>query len=136
MALTNKHIQLFRNEAPATSKAEAIQKLDELAAQKKVNDGVPVLASYKEGEAVKSLLALFRVVDDKTSYTLLTDGSAGSVAELELNELKAKLGDGFTATDTVAKVIEKLKGGSTKTIKELEDEVTNLTLETDRKSVV
>lgn len=130
MALTNKHIQLFRNEAPATSKAEAIQKLDELATQKKINDGVPVLASYKEGEAVKTLLALFRVVDDKTSYTLLTDGSAGSVAELELNELKAKLGDGFTATDTVAKVIEKLKGGSTKTIKELEDKVTNLTLET------
>lgn len=153
MAL-NKHIQLFRNLTPSNTRAEAIAKLDEFATNKTVKDGVPVLGRYKEGAEVKTLLALFHTTDEKSSYTLLTDGSAGSVTDLALNELKAKLGDGFSATDTVAKAIaalkgdtandtkdsesvlgakkyadnavSELKGAATKTVKELEDELATL----------
>lgn len=150
MAL-NKHIQLFRNLTPSNTRAEAIAKLDEFATNKTVKDGVPVLGRYKEGAEVKTLLALFHTTDEKSSYTLLTDGS---VTDLALNELKAKLGDGFSATDTVAKAIaalkgdtandtkdsesvlgakkyadnavSELKGAATKTVKELEDELATL----------
>ncbi len=151
----NKHIQLFRNLTPSNTKEEAIAKLDEFATNKTIEDGAPVLARYKEGAEVKTLLAIFHTTSEKSSYTLLSDGSAGSVAELELNELKAKLGNGFSATETVAKVIaalkgdttndtkdsesvvgakkyadnavSELKGAATKTVKELEDELTTLT---------
>lgn len=150
----NKHIQLFRNLTPSNTKEEAIAKLDEFATNKTIEDGAPVLARYKEGAEVKTLLAIFHTTNEKSSYTLLSDGSAGSVAELELNELKAKLGNGFSATETVAKVIaalkgdttndtkdsesvvgakkyadnavSELKGAATKTVKELEDELTTL----------
>ena len=150
----NKHIQLFRNITPSNTKEEAIAKLDEFATNKTIEDGAPVLARYKEGAEVKTLLAIFHTTSEKSSYTLLSDGSAGSVAELELNELKAKLGNGFSATETVAKVIaalkgdttndtkdsesvvgakkyadnavSELKGAATKTVKELEDELTTL----------
>lgn len=150
----NKHIQLFRNLTPSNTKEEAIAKLDEFATNKTIEDGAPVLARYKEGAEVKTLLAIFHTTSEKSSYTLLSDGSAGSVAELELNELKAKLGNGFSATETVAKVIaalkgdttndtkdsesvvgakkyadnavSELKGAATKTVKELEDELTTL----------
>lgn len=150
----NKHIQLFRNLTPSNTKEEAISKLDEFATNKTIEDGAPVLARYKEGAEVKTLLAIFHTTSEKSSYTLLSDGSAGSVAELELNELKAKLGNGFSATETVAKVIaalkgdttndtkdsesvvgakkyadnavSELKGAATKTVKELEDELTTL----------
>jgi len=150
----NKHIQLFRNLTPYNTKEEAIAKLDEFATNKTIEDGAPVLARYKEGAEVKTLLAIFHTTSEKSSYTLLSDGSAGSVAELELNELKAKLGNGFSATETVAKVIaalkgdttndtkdsesvvgakkyadnavSELKGAATKTVKELEDELTTL----------
>ena len=150
----NKHIQLFRNLTPSNTKEEAIAKLDEFATNKTIEDGAPVLARYKEGAEVKTLLAIFNTTSEKSSYTLLSDGSAGSVAELELNELKAKLGNGFSATETVAKVIaalkgdttndtkdsesvvgakkyadnavSELKGAATKTVKELEDELTTL----------
>lgn len=153
MAL-NKHIQLFRNLTPSNTKEEAIAKLDEFATNKTIEDGAPVLARYKEGAEVKTLLAIFHTTSEKSSYTLLSDGSAGSVAELELNELKAKLGNGFSATETVAKVIaalkgdttndtkdsesvvgakkyadnavSELKGAATKTVKELEDELATL----------
>lgn len=151
----NKHIQLFRNLTPSNTKEEAIAKLDEFATNKTIEDGAPVLARYKEGAEVKTLLAIFHTTSEKSSYTLLSDGSAGSVAELELNELKANLGNGFSATETVAKVIaalkgdttndtkdsesvvgakkyadnavSELKGAATKTVKELEDELTTLT---------
>lgn len=150
----NKHIQLFRNLTPSNTKEEAIAKLDEFATNKTIEDGAPVLARYKEGAEVKTLLAIFHTTSEKSSYTLLSDGSAGSVAVLELNELKAKLGNGFSATETVAKVIaalkgdttndtkdsesvvgakkyadnavSELKGAATKTVKELEDELTTL----------
>ena len=150
----NKHIQLFRNLTPSNTKEEAIVKLDEFATNKTIEDGAPVLARYKEGAEVKTLLAIFHTTSEKSSYTLLSDGSAGSVAELELNELKAKLGNGFSATETVAKVIaslkgdttndtkdsesvvgakkyadnavSELKGAATKTVKELEDELATL----------
>lgn len=150
----NKHIQLFRNLTPSNTKEEAIAKLDEFATNKTIEDGAPVLARYKEGAEVKTLLAIFHTTSEKSSYTLLSDGSAGSVAELELNELKAKLGNGFSATETVAKVIaalkgdttndtkdsesvvgakkyadnavSELKGAATKTVKELEDELATL----------
>lgn len=150
----NKHIQLFRNLTPSNTKEEAIAKLDEFATNKTIEDGAPVLARYKEGAEVKTLLAIFHTTSEKSSFTLLSDGSAGSVAELELNELKAKLGNGFSATETVAKVIaalkgdttndtkdsesvvgakkyadnavSELKGAATKTVKELEDELTTL----------
>lgn len=150
----NKHIQLFRNITPSNTKEEAIAKLDEFATNKTIEDGAPVLARYKEGAEVKTLLAIFHTTSEKSSYTLLSDGSAGSVAELELNELKAKLGNGFSATETVAKVIaalkgdttndtkdsesvvgakkyadnavSELKGAATKTVKELEDELATL----------
>lgn len=150
----NKHIQLFRNLTPSNTKEEAIAKLDEFATNKTIEDGAPVLARYKEGAEVKTLLAIFHTTSEKSSYTLLSDGSAGSVAELELNELKDKLGNGFSATETVAKVIaalkgdttndtkdsesvvgakkyadnavSELKGAATKTVKELEDELTTL----------
>lgn len=150
----NKHIQLFRNLTPSNTKEEAISKLDEFATNKTIEDGAPVLARYKEGAEVKTLLAIFHTTSEKSSYTLLSDGSAGSVAELELNELKAKLGNGFSATETVAKVIaalkgdttndtkdsesvvgakkyadnavSELKGAATKTVKELEDELATL----------
>lgn len=150
----NKHIQLFRNLTPSNTKGEAIAKLDEFATNKTIEDGAPVLARYKEGAEVKTLLAIFHTTSEKSSYTLLSDGSAGSVAELELNELKAKLGNGFSATETVAKVIaalkgdttndtkdsesvvgakkyadnavSELKGAATKTVKELEDELATL----------
>lgn len=150
----NKHIQLFRNLTPSNTKEEAIAKLDEFATNKTIEDGVPVLGRYKEGAEVKTLLAIFHTTSEKSSYTLLSDGSAGSVAELELNELKAKLGNGFSATETVAKVIaalkgdttndtkdsesvvgakkyadnavSELKGAATKTVKELEDELATL----------
>ena len=150
MAL-NKHIQLFRNLTPSNTREEAIAKLDEFETNKSVKDGVPVLGRYKEGAEVKTLLALFHTTDEKSSYTLLTDGS---VTDLALNELKAKLGDGFSATDTVAKAIaalkgdtandtkdsesvlgakkyadnavSELKGAATKTVKELEDELATL----------
>lgn len=150
----NKHIQLFRNLTPSNTKEEAIAKLDEFATNKTIKDGAPVLARYKEGAEVKTLLAIFHTTSEKSSYTLLSDGSAISVAELELNELKAKLGNGFSATETVAKVIaalkgdttndtkdsesvvgakkyadnavSELKGAATKTVKELEDELATL----------
>lgn len=150
----NKHIQLFRNITLSNTKEEAIAKLDEFATNKTIEDGAPVLARYKEGAEVKTLLAIFHTTSEKSSYTLLSDGSASSVAELELNELKAKLGNGFSATETVAKVIaalkgdttndtkdsesvvgakkyadnavSELKGAATKTVKELEDELATL----------
>ena len=150
----NKHIQLFRNLTPSNSKEEAIAKLDEFATNKTIEDGVPVLGRYKEGAEVKTLLAIFHTTSEKSSYTLLSDGSAGSVAELELNDLKAKLGNGFSATDTVAKAVASLKGdvandtkdsesvagakkyadnavselkaGATKNVKELEDALSTL----------
>lgn len=150
----NKHIQLFRNLTPSNTKEEAIAKLDEFATNKTIEDGVPVLGRYKEGAEVKTLLAIFHTTSEKSSYTLLSDGSAGSVAELELNDLKAKLGNGFSATDTVAKAVASLKGdvandtkdsesvagakkyadnavselkaGATKNVKELEDALSTL----------
>lgn len=150
----NKHIQLFRNLTPSNTKEEAIAKLDEFATNKTIEDGVPVLGRYKEGAEVKTLLAIFHTTSKKSSYTLLSDGSAGSVAKLELNDLKAKLGNGFSATDTVAKAVASLKGdvandtkdsesvagakkyadnavselkaGATKNVKELEDALSTL----------
>lgn len=119
----NKHIQLFRNLTPSNTKEEAIAKLDEFATNKTIEDGAPVLARYKEGAEVKTLLAIFHTTSEKSSYTLLSDGSAGSVAELELNELKAKLGNGFSATETVAKVIAALKGDTTNDTKDSESVV-------------
>ena len=60
MAITNNHIQLFRNSQVFASRDAAIDKLNKFTSAE-VQDGTPVLARYTSGNTTKTLLALFYV---------------------------------------------------------------------------
>ncbi len=112
----NNHIQLFRNQTLFPSREDAIAALNNantsVENSMKVQDGNPVLARYTDTDkSVKSLLALFHVANDKTTYTLVTDGAAveAAISALETN-VNNTFGTGVTSTNTATAQFEALRG--------------------------
>lgn len=110
MAITNNHIQLFRNGTVWDNRADAITRLGQFTADT-IQDGTPVLARYKDGDVVKTLLAVFYVAADKS--------------KLHYNIV----GDSEDITSAVAALEKKLVNGATdgyKDFKAIEDKIVAL----------
>jgi hypothetical protein len=112
----NNHIQLFRNQTLFESREAAITALNNantsVENSMKVQDGNPVLARYTDTDkSVKSLLALFHVANDKTTYTLVTDGAAveAAISALKTN-VNNTFGTGVTSANTATAQFEALRG--------------------------
>jgi len=111
----NNHIQLFRNQTLFASREDAIIALNNANKSvdaMQVQDGNPVLARYTDTDkSVKSLLALFHVANDKTTYTLVTDGAAveAAISALETN-VNNTFGTGVTSANTATAQFAALKG--------------------------
>ena len=102
MAITNNHIQLFRNSRVFNNRADAIAKLDSFRSTE-VQDGTPVLARYTSGDTTKTLLALFYVTDTAIRYDIVGDSAD---IEAELAALEAKLINGASEGYKDFKAIE------------------------------
>ena len=105
MALTNNHIQLFRNSVVFDNRAAAIAKLDSFTSTE-VQDGTPVLARYTSGTTTKTLLALFYVDGTSIKYDIVGDSADISKA---ITDLEAKLlGDASDDFNTLKKLEDKI----------------------------
>ena len=102
MAITNNHIQLFRNSQVFADRAAAITKLNSFKSTE-VQDGTPVLARYTSGTTTKTLLALFYVNGDSVKYDIVGDSAD---IEAELAALEAKLINGASEGYKDFKAIE------------------------------
>ena len=106
MAITNNHIQLFRNSLVFDNRATAIAKLDSFKSTE-VQDGTPVLARYKDGSVVKTLLALFYVNGTSVKYDIVGDSADINSA---ISALEAKLLGGASGDfNTLKKLEDKIK---------------------------
>lgn len=107
MALTNNHIQLFRNSTVLDNRTAAINKLNEFITNKNIQDGTPVLARYNDGSVVKTLLALFYVNGSTIRYDIVGDSAD---IEAALTKLKSELlGDASNDYNTLKKLEDKIK---------------------------
>ena len=106
MAITNNHIQLFRNSKVFDNRAAAIAKLDSFKSTE-VQDGTPVLARYTQGDTTKTLLALFYVKDTSVKYDIVGDSADISKA---ITDLETKLvGGASDDSNTLKKLEDKIK---------------------------
>ena len=108
MAITNNHIQLFRNSVVFDNREAAISRLNSFTSAN-VQDGTPVLARYTQNGATKTLLALFYVTGSTVKYDIVGDS--------------ADINSAISALET------KLVGGASdgyKTLKDLEDKIVKL----------
>lgn len=106
MALTNNHIQLYRNSAVFDNREAAIAKLNSFKSTE-VQDGTPVLARYKQGETTKTLLALFYVNGTSIHYDIVGDSADISKA---ITDLETKLlGGASDGYNTLKKLEDKIK---------------------------
>lgn len=114
MALTNNHIQLFRNSAVFDNRKAAINKLNEFITNKNIQDGTPVLARYTDGGVVKTLLALFYVNGSTIRYDIVGDSADISKA---ITDLEARLingaSDGYKDFKAIEDKIKILNGNDT-----------------------
>ena len=107
MAITNNHIQLFRNSTVLDNRKAAISKLNEFITNKKIQDGTPVLARYNDGNVVKTLLALFYVNGSTIRYDIVGDSAD---TEAALAKLKSELlGGASDDYNTLKKLEDKIK---------------------------
>lgn len=111
--ITNNHIQLFRNSNVFDDRAAAIAKLNSFKSTE-VQDGTPVLARYKQGGPVKTLLALFYVTGTTVKYDIVGDSAD---IEAELTALEARLingaSDGYKDFKAIEDKIKILNGSDT-----------------------
>ena len=107
MAITNNHIQLFRNSQVFADREAAITRLGKFTSET-IQDGTPVLARYNDGSVVKTLLALFYVNDSTIRYDIIGDSADINSA---IAALETKLVGGASEGYKNFKAIEdKIKG--------------------------
>ena len=113
MAITNNHIQLFRNSNVFADRTAAIQKLGEFTSAN-VQDGTPVLARYTQGGTTKTLLALFYVNDTSVKYDIVGDSEDidAALAALE-TKLLGGASDDFNTLKKLEDNIKVLTGADT-----------------------
>lgn len=113
MALTNNHIQLFRNSVVFDNRDEAIARLNSFRSTE-VQDGTPVLARYKQGDTTKTLLALFYVNDTSIHYDIVGDSAdiSKAIADLE-TKLLGGASDGYKTLKDLEDKIKVLNGANT-----------------------
>ena len=113
MAITNNHIQLFRNSQVFANRAAAITRLNSFNSTE-VQDGTPVLARYTSGNTTKTLLALFYVNGTAIRYDIVGDSAD---IEAELTALEEKLingaSDGYKDFKAIEDKIKILNGSDT-----------------------
>lgn len=106
MALTNNHIQLYRNNGVFASRDKAIERLNQFT-HSTIQDGTPVLARYTSGDTTKTLLALFYVNGTSIHYDIVGDSAD---IEAALTKLKSELlGDASNDYNTLKKLEDKIK---------------------------
>lgn len=113
MAITNNHIQLFRNNQVFASRDLAITRLGQFTSAD-VQDGTPVLARYMQGDTVKTLLALFYVTGIRVKYDIVGDSSDinSAIANLK-SELLGNASDDFNTLKKLEDKIKVLNGADT-----------------------
>ena len=102
MAITNNHIQLFRNSSVFANRDAAIEKLKSFTSTQ-IQDGTPVLARYTQGNTTKTLLALFYVTGDSVKYDIVGDSAD---IEAAIAALETKLVNGASESYKDFKAIE------------------------------
>ena len=113
MAITNNHIQLFRNNQVFASREAAIAKLDSFKSTE-VQDGTPVLARYTQGDTTKTLLALFYVTGTTVKYDIVGDSADISKAITDLEtKLLGGASDGYKTLKDLEDKIKVLNGADT-----------------------
>ena len=114
MAITNNHIQLFRNSTVLDNREAAINKLNEFITKKNIQDGTPVLARYNDGSVVKTLLALFYVNGSTIRYDIVGDSADISKAITDLEtKLLGGASDGYKTLKDLEDKIKVLNGAYT-----------------------
>lgn len=113
MAITNNHIQLFRNIQVFASRDAAITRLGQFTSAD-VQDGTPVLARYTQGGITKTLLALFYVIGTTVKYDIVGDSEDinNAIAALE-TRLLGGASDGFNTLKKLEDEIVKLNADAT-----------------------
>lgn len=113
MALTNNHIQLFRNSVIFDNREAAIARLNGFTSAN-VQDGTPVLARYKQGDTTKTLLALFYVTGTSVKYDIVGDSADinAAIAALE-TKLLGGASDDFNTLKKLEDKIKVLNGADT-----------------------
>lgn len=113
MAITNNHIQLFRNSVVFDNRAAAIARLNEFTSTE-VQDGTPVLARYTQGTTTKTLLALFYVTGTSVKYDIVGDSAdiESAIAALE-TKLLGGASDDFNTLKKLEDKINVLTGANT-----------------------
>lgn len=113
MAITNNHIQLYRNSDVFASREAAITRLGQFTSAD-VQDGTPVLARYTSGNTTNTLLALFYVTDSTISYDIVGDSEDinNAIAALE-TRLLGGASDGFNTLKKLEDEIVKLNADAT-----------------------
>lgn len=129
MAITNNHIQLFRNSIVFDNRTAAIAKLDSFKSTE-VQDGTPVLARYTQGGTTKTLLALFYVNGTSIHYDIVGDSADINTAIANLkSELLGGASDDYNTLKELEDKIKVLNGNDTTTgsvAKAVKDAVTAL----------
>lgn len=113
MAITNNHIQLFRNSSVFASRTAAIERLNSFTSTE-VQDGTPVLARYTQGDTTKTLLALFYVTGTSVKYDIVGDSAdiEAAIAALEA-KLVGGASDNFNTLKKLEDKIVTLNGSDT-----------------------
>lgn len=114
MAITNNHIQLYRNNDVFASRGAAIDKLNEFITNKNIQDGTPVLARYRQGDTTKTLLALFYVNGTDIRYDIVGDSTDinNAISALE-TKLVGGASDGYKNFGDIESKIETLNADAT-----------------------
>lgn len=115
MAITNNHIQLFRNSSVFANRAAAIAKLDSFTSTQ-IQDGTPVLARYTQGDTTKTLLALFYVTGTSVKYDIVGDSADinAAIAALE-TKLVNGASEGYKDFKAIEGKIKTLNGDASTT---------------------
>ncbi len=79
-------------------------------------DGSAILARYGSGNAVKTLVGwVFYAANDSKSITIFDIDDIGTDVQQAIDAINAKIGDGFTSTNTIASNLVALSGTSSDT---------------------
>lgn len=105
----SRFLQLLRNSLIKNSKEEAIALINSTLMNADVKDGTPYLCRYKDGDSVKTLLAIAYKDGDASGYTATIIGSDGADSEqietIVQQELqKLNLSDSFQSNNFIATV--------------------------------
>ena len=108
MAITNNHIQLFRNNQVFPTREAAITRLGQFTSTE-VQDGTPVLARYTQGDTTKTLLALFYVNGTSIHYDIVGDSEdINSAIDGLKSELLGNAKEGYKNFGDIESKIETL----------------------------